>query len=301
MLPHSLRTAALLFAGASLANAQTPDDGLMMSKGMATGGIVYVHDQWDEYWEGTLKRSNGNIGTLTTRAVTVFAGYGITDRLGVMAALPYVSTEASQGTLQDQSGVQDLTVAVKYRLMTAQVSNLGALSAFVVGTGAIPMSDYTPDFMPLSIGTSGGRASGRLTLGFQSTSAWFVNLSGAYTWCANVTLDRSSYYTDGHLYMSNEVSMPSVVDYTLTAGFASGKWRVPVSLTQQRTQGGGDIRRQDMPFVSNRMDFTRLHGAVTYAMPKRVALHVGAARVLDGRNVGQSTTISTGVAYAFHF
>lgn len=297
----SVRAIAALLAGASLANAQTPDDGLMMSKGMATVGILYQHDQWDEYWEGSLKRSNGNIGTLTTQAITLLAGYGITDRLGVMAALPYVSTEASQGTLQNQSGVQDLTVAVKYRLMTAKVSNAGALSAFVVGAGALPMTDYTPDFMPLSIGTGGGRASGRLTLGFQSTSAWFVNMSGAYTWCGNVTLDRSSYYTDGHLYMSNEVSMPNVVDYTLTAGFASRNWRVPVSLTQQRTQGGGDIRRQDMPFVSNRMDFTRLHGAVMYALPKRLGLQIAAARVIEGRNVGQSTTISTGIAYAFHF
>ena len=28
------------------------------------------------------------------------------------------------------------------------------------------------------------------------------------------------------------------------------------SLSQQQTLGGGDIRRQDMPFVSNRMNFS---------------------------------------------
>ena len=120
------------------------------------------------------------------------------------------------------------------------------------------MSDYTPDFFPLSIGTGGGRASGRVTASYQSASAWFVNASSAYTLCSNVKLNRNSYYTDGQLYLTNEVAMPNVVDYTLTAGVSQGRWRIPVSLVQQRTLGGGDIRRQDMPFVSNRMDFTRL-------------------------------------------
>ena len=30
-------------------------------------GSVYSHDSWDEYWEGALKRTNGNIGRITTQ------------------------------------------------------------------------------------------------------------------------------------------------------------------------------------------------------------------------------------------
>ena len=44
-----------------------------------------------------------------------------------------------------------------------------------------------------------------------------------------------------------------------------------LSFAQQRTQGGGDIRRQDMPFVSNRMDFSKLGGMVMYPIPKLTA------------------------------
>ena len=81
-----------------------------MSKKTLSLGVLYAHDSWDQYWEGTLKRTNGNIGTLTTESVTMVAGYSVSDRLGLIAALPYVWTHASQGVLHDMSGVQDLAL-----------------------------------------------------------------------------------------------------------------------------------------------------------------------------------------------
>jgi hypothetical protein len=301
MLSRTLRVVTLLVLGTSSAAAQSVDDGLMMPKGTLSAGVQYTHDSWDHYWEGTLKRTNGNIGTLAQQSVTWIGGYGVTDRLSLMAAVPYVWTHASQGVLHDLSGIQDLTVAAKFRLLTTGPARRGAFSAFVLGTAAVPVGDYTPDLFPLSIGTAGGRASGRLTLSFQSASAWFVNASSAYTWCSNVKLNRSSYYTDGRLYLTNKVVMPNVLDYTLTAGMSRGRWRIPLSLVQQRTLGGGDIRRQDMPFVSNRMDFTKLDGGVMYALPKNFSIRLGAGHVLSGRNVGQSTTFTSGLFHAHHF
>lgn len=293
--------AAIAVLAASSASAQTIDDGLVIPKKTLSTGVLYAHDSWDEYWEGTLKRKNGNIGTLTTQSIAWVGAYGLTDRLSVMAALPYVRTHASQGVLHDLSGFQDLTFAVKYRLLTTGPATRGTLSAFLVGTGAVPVGDYTPDFYPLSIGTGGGRASARLTVGYESTSAWFVNASSAYTFCSNVRLNRNSYFTDGQLYLTNEVTMPNVLDNTLNAGVSLGNWRIPVSLVQRRTLGGGDIRRQDMPFVSNRMDFVRLGGGVMYALPKNISVGFDAAHVLSGRNVGQSTTFTSGLFYALHF
>jgi hypothetical protein len=119
-------------------------------------------------------------------------------------------------------------------------------------------------------------------------------------WCSNVRLSRNSYYTDGQLYLTNEVKMPDVVNYAFNAGVDLGRLRIPVSLLQQRTLGGGDIRRQDMPFVSNRMDFVKLGGGLMYELPMNLSMSLGAARVLSGRNVGQSTTFTSGLAYALH-
>lgn len=290
----------LAAVSASSAAAQTIDDGSMMPRRTLSAGVVYAHDSWDQYWEGTLKRTNGNIGTLTTQSITLVGGYSVTDRLGLIATLPYIGTHASQGVLHDLSGFQDLALAVKFRLLSMGPSRHGTFGAFVSGVAAVPTSDYTPDFYPLSIGTAGRRASGHLTLNFESNSAWFANASAAYMWCSNVRLNRNSYFTDGQLYLTNEVVMPNVVDYTLSAGVDRGHWRIPVSLVQQRTLGGGDIRRQDMPFVSNRMDFVKVGGGLMYALPNNVSVSLGAAHVLTGRNVGQSTTFTSGLLYALH-
>lgn len=294
--------ALAMLACASL-GAQTLEDGLMMPGKALCTGFLYTHESWDQYWEGTLKRGNGNIGTLTAQSVTWFGNYGITDRLNVIAMVPYVWTEASQGVLHGMDGFQDLTLAAKFRLLRTPFTSQGDLSAIVVGSLGAPTSDYTPDFYPLSIGSASRRASTRLTLYFQARQGWFVNGSAAYTWRGNVTLDRPSYFTDGKLYLTDQVAMPDVFDYTVSAGYIKGALQVPITFSQQRTQGGGDIRRQDMPFVSNRMDFSRLDAVVMYALPKpkRVSLRLAANYVVSGRNVGQSTGLTAGLLYTFAF
>src|SRR6266513_227818 len=166
MLSRTVRWLLLAAICASPAAAQSVDDGLMMPRRTLSAGVLYSHDSWDQYWEGSLKRSNGNIGTLTTQSLTSVVGYGLTDRLGFMAMLPYISTHASQGVLHDLSGFQDLTLAAKFRLLATGPTNRRAFNAFIDGTAAVPVSGYTPDFYPLSIGTGGGRTSARLTLNF---------------------------------------------------------------------------------------------------------------------------------------
>jgi hypothetical protein len=299
-LARTTRWLIVAALSASSAAAQTADDGLMIPKRTLMAGVVYAHDSWDQYWEGTLKRTNGNIGTLTTQSTTLVGAYGVTERLGLMAMLPYIETHASQGVLHGLKGFQDLSITAKLRLFGTGATSHGAFSSFIAATGATPVGKYTPDFFPLSIGTDGRRASAHLTLDYQSNSVWFANASAAYMFCSNVRLNRNAYYTNGQLFLTNEVEMPNVLDYTLSAGFNRGNWRIPVTLVQQRTLGGGDIRRQDMPFVSNRMDFVRLGGGVMYDLPKNLSVQLGAAHVLSGRNVGQSTTYTSGLMYALH-
>jgi len=285
---------ALIALSTAPVEAQTIDDGLLMPRRILGTGLLYAHESWTEYWEGTLKRTNGNIGTVTTQSVTWVGGYGVTDRLSVIAMLPYVRTSASQGPLHGMDGVQDITLAVKYQLLATPLTDRGTLRAMVVGAAGIPASHYVPDFLPLSIGLASRQFSGRFTLNFQAHQGWFLNGSAAHTWRTKVTLDRPAYYTNGQLYLSNEVAMPDVFDYTVTAGYQRGRLCIPISLSQQRTLGGGDIRRQDMPFVSNRMDFVKLGGLVMYR-----GVRLGVSRVVSGRNVGQATTFTGGFFYAF--
>ena len=91
----------------------------------------------DEYWEGPLKRSNDNVGTITTQVNTWYVNYGLSNRLNVIGAVPYVWTRASKGVLHGIDGWQDLTLAAKYAFVDRGVSGFRAIGAASAG---IPLS-----------------------------------------------------------------------------------------------------------------------------------------------------------------
>jgi hypothetical protein len=281
---------------------QTLTDGLMMSRKNLCTGFLYGHDQWDHYWEGSLKRDNLNIGTLKTQSVMWVGSYGLTDKINIIAMLPYVWTQASMGTLREMKGVQDLTVGVKYNFFQHELTG-GTFNTFGVLSLTTPVSDYTPDFFPLSIGMHSKNISYRLTTNYQFDWGLYVNSTCAYTWRSNVTLDRPSYFTQGELHLTNEVQMPNVFDFTVNVGYKEGPIQADLNYTQQNTLGGGDIRRQDMPFVSNRMNFSKVGALIMYYLPKPKNLAVRASYniVVEGRNVGQTQSLMAGALYTFHF
>src|SRR5436189_2651789 len=240
--------------------AQTVDDGIMMAQRSLQAGVIYTHDSWDEYWEGSLARVNGNIGTLTTEASAATAVYGLTDRLTLLGSVPYVWTNPSMGVLQGQQGVQDLTLAGKYSFFERSSPRRGALRTIAVASTSLPLTKYIADFAPLSIGNQSKRISGRLTLNYQTHVGMYLDGSGAYTKRSDVTLDRPYYYTSGQFFFTDQVEMPDVADYIVSAGYLTHDLNASVSFSQQFTQGGGDTRRQDMPFVSNRMNYSKVRG-----------------------------------------
>ena len=98
----------------SAGQAQTDLDALTMNKKQLCVGFQYSHNSWDHYWEGTLKRTNENIGTITTQSVALMGNYGISNKVNLLFAVPYVFTKASAGTLQGQKGFQDGMLAAKW-------------------------------------------------------------------------------------------------------------------------------------------------------------------------------------------
>lgn len=292
----------LFFLLPALASAQTLTDGLMMPKGDLCTGFLFSHDQWNNYWEGGLKRDNLNIGTLTTRSLMWVGNYGVTRKLNVIAMLPYVKTKADRGTLASMDGIQDLTIGAKYNFFKQDYAKSTFKTFGVVGFST-PLSDYTPDFFPLSLGTGTTNLFYRLTANYKFLTHFYVNGSAGYTWRSNAKLDRATYFTNDQLYYTNEVKMPNVFDYTVSVGFIKQNFQLDLAYLQQNTLGGSDIRRQDMPFVSNRMNFAKTGVTLMYYVPKVKNLAVRGATTFTvaGRNVGQSTTITGGVLYTLHF
>lgn len=291
-----LSIALALSLVASLAKAQTPDDAIMMSKKQWCNGLTYMHSSWNKYWEGTFKRDNKNLGTVTTQSVMLMSVYGITDKLNVMANVPYVWTNASAGTLHGLKGFQDIDLDVKYEFYQHKIGK-GVLSLIVVGGLSTPLQKYENDFLPMSIGLGSTNLSGRLTVDYQN-GIFFATASSAYVWRSDVTIDRTSYYTD-QIHYTNKVDMPDQLNSNFNIGIRKRNLIAEAVLMNMYTFGGFDIRKNDMPFVSNQMNMTSLGAHIKYFIPFVQNLEVigGADFVIAGRNVGQSQTYTGGLYY----
>src|SRR5580700_1057272 len=110
-----------------------------------------------------------------------------------MGGPPYVWTRASAGTLHGMKGFQDFDLFIKWKAFSTRLGK-GSFSIFGIGGFSTPMTNYEPDFLPLSIGLGSTNVTWRLMLYYRK-GIFFARASGSYVWRSNVKIDESSYYT----------------------------------------------------------------------------------------------------------
>ena len=299
-------TQRALFAGmlfllsASALRAQTDEDAIMMSKNNFCVGGTYSRSSWDHYWEGTFKRNNQNLGTVSTQMFGLMGTYGVSKKVNVLMSAPYVWTHATAGTLHGMHGIQDLSLWLKWLALEKNIGN-GVLSLYALGGGSIPLTNYQADFLPLAIGLHSKTLSGRLMVDYQLGN-FFVTASGSYTYRSNIKIDRNSYYTT-EMHYTNEVDMPDMTLANLRIGYRSERWIIEAVGTNVTTLGGFDIRKNDMPFPSNKMNATMAgaHAKYNFKAVEGLSLTGGGNYTVAGRNVGQATAFDIGVFYILDF
>ncbi|MFA6249799.1 MAG: hypothetical protein WC615_22890 [Mucilaginibacter sp.] len=279
-------------------NAQTETDALMIPKNYFCAAGIYTHNSWDHYWEGTFKRENLNLGTISSNVYAVGGNYGLSNRVNVLFMIPYIKTNASAGTLRGQSGVQDISLAVKWLAVKQEVGR-GLLSLHAIVSGVIPVGNYQADFLPLSLGMQTKSIALRGLVNYQ-VGRFFVAGAGQYVRKDNITIDRDSYYTT-EMHYTNQVAMPNATNFLFSTGYRSLKFNAEATLTKVNTIGGFDITKNNMPFPSNNMDATLAGGVFKYMFQSIAGLELtaGGNYVLKGRNVGQNLSVFGGVYYVF--
>jgi hypothetical protein len=283
--------------------AQSPTDGLVMAKGYMCNVVSYQHNSWKEYWEGTLKRDNPNIGTFTGQNVMYMGAYGITENLNVMVGLPYVWTKADGSQHFDgQRGVQDFSLWLKYRALSKEIP-LGTLSVFATAGASAPTSKYFVDMLPFAIGMGTKTASLRLIADYKTEKGFYVTGQTGYILKGYAYTDKDVNQVDGKLYYTHKVPVPDVADVTGRLGFRNDNIQTDFYIHRFQSLSGDDIRRQDMPQVTNNMSATSLgwFGKYTYITEKAGEFSVVAevSKVWVGSNIGQTTSFIFGIQYAF--
>jgi hypothetical protein len=251
---------------------------------------------WSNYWEGTLLRSNENLGRVRTNMIGPMGSLGISKNLNLLFSLPYVSTKASAGQLKGFNGLQDLNLWAKYRAIRLK-RNKSSFSIFTIAGIGTPTTNYVKDYLPLSIGLGSNNLTLRGMLDYQYKN-WFTTMSGSLVLRSNITLDRQAYYTTQMVY-SNQVDMPNVFQYNYRVGFRNKELVAELVYDQWLTQGGFDITKNNMPFPSNKMNQSRIGFNGKYEPTKWKGLSLTSAVFMTtaGRNVGKSTAVQFGAFY----
>ena len=283
---------------AHLSIAQTEIDAIMMNKKQFCTGFMYSKSNWKNYWEGTNKRDNANLGNVSSQEFSVQGNYGVKKNLNVLFSLPFMSTKASAGTMNSMKGLQDFSLFVKYMAIEKEFG-IGVFSIYGIGGLSFPISNYVADFLPLSIGLRSTNLSLRGMMDYQINN-WFATASAAYVRRSNIKLDRSAYYTT-ELHYTNEVKMPNAVSYNVRAGFRTEKLIAEAVLNNWTTIGGFDITKNNMPFPSNKMNSTTIGFNGKYYLKNlpNFSVNAGLNFTVAGRNVGQATRSNIGVFYVF--
>jgi len=280
--------------------AQTDMDAIMMNKKQFCQGLTYDHSSWNHYWEGTFRRDNQNLGTVATQSFMYMPNYGITNKLNVMASVPYVWTKATEGTLHGVKGFQDISVVVKWKPVSVTLGK-DKISLFALGGFSTPLSNYVLDYLPLSIGLGSTNLTARAMIDYRH-ERFTVTGSASYTWRSNVKIDETSYY-DTEMHLTNEIKMPNAASYQLRTGYRGRYLIAEALLTNMTTLGGYDISKNNGQLYPHlKMNATMIGANVKYTLKNftNLSFVAGGNYTIAGRNVGQSKAFDVGAFYVFY-
>jgi hypothetical protein len=282
-------------------NAQTPWDEIMMGRGEICAALIYEHSSWNQYWEGTYLRENANIGTFTRQMGMPMLAMGLTNKINIIASLPYVSTEASGGTQVGQSGLQDLSISAKVDWLQKQVGK-GRLLFLTNTHFSKPVGNYLSDYMPFSIGFGAPELGLRGIGGYKMDNGLVFRAALAYLWRGQTEIERNYYYQNGSIY-SQFMNVPDAWNFHGAIGYWAfdNRLRVEATYMSLNCLNGDDIRSYNRPQPTNKTEVSQVGAWVQYYINADRGL--GGLfyfnQTLSGRNMGKATTIGLGLTYQF--
>jgi hypothetical protein len=279
-----IRSVTLLVGGALLTPCflATPVaaqdlDGFQPAKGHGDVAFNVSIDSYDQFWVGENKiDSPPGLGEIETTSLSLWGRFGLTDRLALVATVPWIDVDSDGADGLEDSGLQDATVLVQYRL--SSTTRGASRHTFAVGGGLrTPASDYEGN-APVSIGDDTSDALAR-----------FVYL-----------------YQRGRLYLSSQVGYdvrggdaPDGGPLAVTLGWTAGRTTWSGTYFSYFASGGTDIGEPNFTFPSNEEEVERLGLKLYTRLGSGFGLSLAAFTTLDGRNTGDTDGYSIGGVWSY--
>ncbi len=285
-------TMLCLIAMPLLLGAQSPINGFMQGKGKGNVVVSYFTESYDEVFLVPQKIQNVPVfGEVTLNSLSLFGTYGLSDQLDVIVNLPYITAQgsASQELLDDlgfdgkRSGLQDLSVYLKYNPLTYKVGN-GTLR-FVGALGlATPLSNYPVNEGLQSILAIGNRATSlntTLLAHYQTNMGLFAAAQASYS------------------LRNNDV--PNAILSEIKVGYGCKFLYADAWIGSQRSTSGVDILGLGFEgfFPATKVNYTRTGINLFVPVVKGLGISAGANTYLNGRNVGDATGFYGGIVLSY--
>ena len=272
--------------------AQSPVNGFMQKKGH--GSVVLSHNF--EYYNSVFlvpKKVEGVpiFNEIKVNSTSIYTTYGLSDKFNVVLNVPYIKAEgaASEQVLKNlnykntQSGLQDVSVYVKYKALTVESDKRTFNLIGAVGVKT-PLGDYSVDNGLQNIVAIGNRAT--------SVNALAIGL----------LRDNSGFFASGQLgYCLRNNQVPDAVMSELKIGLIKPHFYVDALIANQTSLGGTDILADGFQgfFPSTKVNYTRIGLNIFIPIYRQFGLCTGASTYIAGRNLGQSTSVYGGVSMSF--
>lgn len=278
-MTHRLDRFALITLAVALATilarpaAALDLDGFQPDAGTLDLAVSFTTESYDEFWVGTTEVSDPGLGEVDTRSLSLWARYGVTDRIAVLASLPWVDVAGDGLAGFEDDGIQDLSVVAQFLALRRET---GAWRHQVVVGGGLrtPVGDYEGN-APVSLGDDTTDGLLRATWLGQRGSWWVSQQIG---------------------FELRGGAAPNGWGLRTEVGRAFGE-RVAASafLALGRADGGTDIGEPGFTFPSNREEWDRVGAKVLIGLTDQLRLSASGFTTLDGRNTGHSSGLGIGV------
>ncbi|MBR9921275.1 MAG: hypothetical protein GYB31_10590 [Bacteroidetes bacterium] len=253
----------LLLGSPVFLGAQGFTDGFMKAKGEGTIALTYSHEYAENYFFG----DQIQFIDLTTRSLSGYLSWGISNQFNLVMSVPYIRTDSLN------SALQDAIVALKYQNGKKEFSH-GRLRTITMVGLQFPASKY-PTTTAQPIGLRSTSFLFRILSQYDSNQGFFLNLQSGF---------------DFRVLPQQQFGIPVIG----RVGYGSSKWYADVWLDYFRSL---DEDADQSIFGGSGARWLKTGGTFYVPLFKKFGVFAGGAYILTGRNIAKSWRVNVGVVY----
>lgn len=274
-------------------DAQINTDGFFNKKGEANIALSYTYATFDKFYFGNTEVEGVPAHNKIEQTVyDIYANYGITDRLTVIANLPYI-VAAGNGVPDPvngetkQSDLQDISLILKWAAFEKEQNGSKVIGIATIG-GSYAF-DYEANGI-LSIGSGAPEVDAKLGLQYNAKSGFFSNVFVGYALKGEA--ENTFNIGDG-----KDFDVPNSVNAQIKIGYANSHFYVDTWFDAQKSNGSIDIGGAGFAanFPETKVNYSRVGLNVYVPVVKNLGFSVAAGSVVSGRNVGKSSFYTGGL------